>query len=326
MMRIGIVGTGGMGAVHYYNYAHITGCKVVALVGINEQSRQRAAEWGLPLYPDITGMAHAEQIDILDVCSPTFLHKQHVLEGLSCGLHVITEKPAALHAQDVHEMFTMADWHNRQLYVAQVLQFSKETAVLRQLVQSGEYGAVLDASFERLSARPEWVQNDWLFEKDKSGLLPFDLHIHDLDLIVSLFGKPASMTFTSSGRANLPYKEHYRFLYQYPHLHVAAEAAWYHASFPFTARWRVYFENAVVVNDGDRVVAYPYNAEPRVFDTQDELQIPTGINIPVTGMFHRELLHFVHCAERNIPSNCVPREQVLAVIELLEEICRDEHN
>jgi hypothetical protein len=34
MIRIGLVGTGGMGTVHYHNYQHIEGCEVAALVGI----------------------------------------------------------------------------------------------------------------------------------------------------------------------------------------------------------------------------------------------------------------------------------------------------
>lgn len=55
MIRIGIVGTGGMGTVHYNNYAHIDGCKVVALVGITQQSRESASQWCLPLYERYLG-------------------------------------------------------------------------------------------------------------------------------------------------------------------------------------------------------------------------------------------------------------------------------
>ena len=101
---------------------------------------------------------------------------------------------------------------------------------------------------------------------------------------------------------------------------MAAEAAWYNADFPFTARWRVYFENAVVVNDGNRVVAYQFDKPPRVFDTEDEIKIPTGINLPPTGMFYRELSHFMDCINQGVPSKKVSREQVLTVVELLEEM------
>ena len=61
MIRIGIVGTGGMGTVHYNNYAAIEGCKVIGLVGITPQSRDCAAQWGLPLYEDIPSMAQSRR-------------------------------------------------------------------------------------------------------------------------------------------------------------------------------------------------------------------------------------------------------------------------
>ncbi len=320
MIRIAIVGTGGMGTVHHSNYAHIAGCEVAALVGITPQSRECAEQWGLPLYADICSMAQVERVDVVDVCSPTFLHKQHVMEALSCGLHAITEKPVALHKQDALEMFELADRQGKLLFVAQVLQFSKEVEALRGLVQSEEYGKPLDAYFERLSACPRWAQDGWLFDKEKSGLLPFDLHVHDLDVIVSLFGRPERYRFTSCAGRGRRYQEHYRFLYDYPHMHVAAEAAWFNADIPFTARWRVYFENAVVVNDGSRVVAYPAGQPERVFDTTDEPKIPTGINLPPTGMFFHELSHFMDCVARGAPSDKVTREQVLTVVEFLEEM------
>ena len=319
MIRIGIVGAGGMGTVHFNNYARIDGCRVASVVGKTEQDQLRADGWNIPMYPSITEMVHHEQIDLVDVCTPTFLHRQHVMESLSLKKHVITEKPIALHRKDAEKMFALADQNGVQLYVAQVAQFTKETAVLRNLVKLGEYGPPLDAFFERLSACPRWSQGSWMFDKAKSGLLPFDLHIHDLDLIVSLFGKPDSVSSYCCAGEGRKYPEHFRFLYRFGKLHVCAEAAWFHADIPFSARWRVYFENAVVVNDGTHVTAYPFEGTQRVFDTEETIKIPTGINIPPTGWYYTELSHFIRCAERGIPSELVSREQVLTVIGLLEQ-------
>jgi hypothetical protein len=57
-----------------------------------------------------------------------------------------------------------------------------------------------------------------------------------------------------------------------------------------------------------------------VFDTEEELKIPTGINLPPTGMFHKELSHFMDCIRKGVPSDKVTREQVMTVVGLLEEI------
>ena len=172
--------------------------------------------------------------------------------------------------------------------------------------------------FERLSACPRWAQGGWLFDKTKSGLVPFDLHIHDLDVIVSLFGKPKTVSYTTCGGADKGYAEQYRFTYGYDGMNVVGEAAWFNADIPFTARWRVYFEDGMLINDGQAVTGYRFGEEPKVFDTEEKVKIPTGINVPPTGWYLTELTHFLDCIRAGVPTPRVTREQVLNVLEILE--------
>lgn len=319
-LRIGVVGIGGMGTVHISNYAHIPGAVVAALCDPTDSGAQKAAELGVIAYSDIESMLAGEDLDVVDICTPTFLHKTHAMTALQAGKHVICEKPIALNHADAAEMFNTARANGVRLLIAQVLQYAPETAVLRKLIQSGEYGAPLDAVFLRLSSCPRWVKNGWLFDKSRSGLLPFDLHIHDLDLIVSLFGAPKTVGYTSNGGKDKPYKEHYRFAYGYDELTVSAEAAWYNAEFPFTATWRVYFENAVVTNDEKGVIAYQFDREPRIFDTEEKIKIPTGINVPPTGIYLAELTDFLEIIRADNAIGGDREEEILTVMKILEQI------
>lgn len=319
-MKIGIVGAGGMGNVHYANYREIPDCRVTAVCDAAPRAKDVAAQWGVPLYTTITEMVKSEDIDLVDICTPTFLHHDMVMEALSLGKNVICEKPIALSLSDAREMLDTAKKQGCRLYIAQVLQFTKEVQFLRQTVESGEYGKPLDAYFERLSACPRWAMDGWLFDVNKSGLLPYDLHIHDLDIIVSLFGRPNGYTFTSCQGADKNYPEQFRISYDYGSLHVGAEAAWFNADIPWTARWRVYFENGMLINDGGTLTAYQFGSEPKVFDTSDEVTVSTGINVPPCGWYYNELTHFLDCARKNEPSPYVTEEQLLTVMELLEEI------
>jgi len=316
-MNVLLAGPGGMGSTHYHNYAEIPGARVTALVGASPADREAAARWWLPIYGTITEAARAEQVEIADLCVPTYLHEPLALEAFGCGLHVITEKPCALNLKSAENMFGAARRAGRQLYVAQVVQFMKETEILRQVVRDGRYGRPLDGFFERLSARPAWSQGNWLMDREKSGLLPFDLHIHDLDLIVSLFGKPDQVQVYAGENQGL--RDHLRVNYTWDNgLTVCGEAAWFNACLPFTARWRVYFEKAMLVNDGTGVTAYEAGGQAVRFDTMDPVQIAGGVNLPPNGWFFRELSHFLSCAEQNAPSPLVPEKQVLAVLEALE--------
>lgn len=319
MQKIAIVGVGGMGTVHYHNYLQLEKAEVRAVVGPSESDQEKAAEWGLKIYPTIKELLESEDIDIVDICTPTFLHPEHALRALNYGKNVIIEKPIALHQKEAEKIFALAAEKGAQVYVGQVLHFTKEVEILKEAVQSERYGKVLDAYFTRLTAAPDWSAGGWLFDKEKSGLLPFDLHIHDLDLIVSLFGPPENYSYTAAGRDRAEFKEHYRFNYNFGDLNVGAEAAWYHADYPFTSRWRVYFEEGLLVNE-DQLIFYPAEGKPVEFETEAEPKIETGINLPPTAMFYNELSHFIDCAEEGIPSDRITKEQLITTVGLLEKI------
>ena len=320
-LKIGIVGGGGMGKVHFANWKAIEGAEVVALCESAPTGPATAAEWGVPLFTSITDMVNAG-LDVVDICTPTFLHHDMAMEALNLGVDTICEKPIALNYADAKEMLDTAEAKGCRLYIAQVLQFTKEIQALHKLVETEEYGKVLDATFERLSACPRWAAGGWLFDKTKSGLLPFDLHIHDLDVIVSLFGKPKSFVTNSVQGRDKSYPEHLRINYDYGDFHVNAEAAWYNADSPWTARWRVYFENAVVINDANGMIAYQFDKEPRVFNTKDEVEISTGINVPPCGWYYNELKAFAEYIREGKSAPEVSRDQLLTVMEILEEVNR----
>lgn len=317
MIKIGLVGLGGMGTVHYSNYQHIEGVEVVAVVGASESDILKAKEWNLPIYDTISKLCEHHKVDVIDICTPTFLHYKHVEEALINDVNVICEKPLTLKSEMAKELFELAEDKKKHIYVAHVVQFMKQTEILRDLVKTKKYGKVLDAYFERLSARPQWGTGSWMFDKDKAGLIPYDLHIHDLDLIVSLFGKPLTVSHTST-QGLLDFPEQYRFNYSYKGLNVVGEAAWFNANIPFTARWRVYFEKAYLVNDGNTLILYPDEGEALHFDIEEKVKIETGINVPPTGMYLAELQHFIDCVREDRDSEFVTQQQIISVLEVLE--------
>lgn len=108
-----------------------------------------------------------------------------------------------------------------------------------------------------LSAR-RGAQGNWLFDREKSGLLPFDLHVHDLDVMVSVVrqaGQRGLHGLPPKGQRNLrPVPHSIRGYRNGPT--VSAEAAWLNACIPFTARWRVYFERGMVICDEKGLTGY----------------------------------------------------------------------
>ncbi|MDR2245397.1 MAG: Gfo/Idh/MocA family oxidoreductase [Treponema sp.] len=322
MLKIGLVGLGGIGQVHLSTYQHLEDCTVAAVCDPSQAGRERAKAKGIPCYEDLGSLLKAETVDVVDVCVPSFLHRDCVMEALTQGLPVICEKPLALSGAQVREMYALAEQKGVPLFVGHVVQFQPASRALHAMVKDGRFGRALDAVFLRLSACPKWAAGGWLFDKTKSGLLPFDLHIHDLDLIISLFGKPEKYEVFSGGREGIGYQEYYRFLYRYQGLNVCAEAAWYNGDIPFTASWRVYFEKAVVWYDGNKLIAYKNEGPPEEFDIEEKIKIPTGINLPPTGIFYEELglfLNRIRAEDKTLDR----RDEIIALIDILENIVRE---
>jgi len=320
-MNILLVGLGGMGTCHYLNYQQIEDASVVACVGRSENDRKSASAWALPIYESIAEACAAHEIDVIDICAPTYLHKALVLEAAAQKKHIICEKPIALNLKDAQEMYAAAEENGVQLYIAQVLQFTREIETLREVIADKRYGKPLDGCFERLAACPQWSQGGWLLDKEKSGLLPFDLHIHDLDVIVSMFGKPDDVIYTECAGEGKTYAEQYRFQYVYHSgLNVCAEAAWFNAAIPFTARWRVYFERGMLVCDASGVTGYAADGTVEKFDISDPVIVDCGINLGKSGWFYRELTHLLSCAKEGKPSPLVPKQRILDVVEIIGSV------
>ena len=82
----------------------------------------------------------------------------------------------------------------------------------------------------------------------------------------------------------------------------------------------MYFEHGMLVCDGSDVTGYDADGAVTRFDVTDPVQVDCGINLGRSGWFLRELTHLLGCAAEGKPSPLVPKERILDVIELLEQV------
>lgn len=314
-MRILLVGLGGMGRVHFINSQKIPEYSIAAAVGSGEADRQTAEGYGLAFYSSIAEACSREHFDAADITTPTFLHKEHVLQALEAGLDVVVEKPLALSSRDAREIFEFAEKRHKRVFVAQVLRYTKEYSAVIDLVRSGKYGRVADAVFTRLSSWPSWSKDSWLCDRKKSGLVPFDLHIHDLDIIMAAFGEPES--FRCTRRESCGY--YLNAEYGYDGFTVRAEAGWIHSPIPFTACYRIIFEHGTLVYDGTSLKMYEEGGNIAEYDISYSVVISTGINVPPTGWYYEELKEIAKALERGEKS-VVESDQIIRTLRLLEQM------
>ena len=186
MLKVGLVGVGGISGAHIPAWQSMEDVELVALCDVRPEQMTRYPE--LRQYTDMDDMLAKEQLDLLDICLPTYLHADAAVKAMERGIHVLSEKPVSLKAEDVHRLYETAKRNNVRFMVAQVLRFWPEYIYLKEIYDSGRYGKLLSGRMARLGHMPGWSWDNWMKDESRSGLVPFDLHIHDLDFMVYTFG------------------------------------------------------------------------------------------------------------------------------------------
>lgn len=268
MKKVAIVGFGFMGKTHYGAWKKCPGARVAAVCDANlAQLTAKTAgnikgavgDTALPktvkVYDDVDAMLAAGGFEIVDITLPTPLHASITTKALAAGCHVLCEKPMALSPADCDRMLAAAEKAGRTLLVAQCVRFFPEYRALAEIVRGGKYGRVVAAHFSRFMSVPKWSPKGgaWMLDETKSGGLYVDAHIHDIDYIASLFGRPASVD-SRAHRSAHGYVDHLTTRLGYPDMIVTADASFAAAdSLLFDASARVILEKATVYLGG----AYP---------------------------------------------------------------------
>ena len=110
LVRLAIIGTGGMAGNHARHYQEIPGCRVVAAVDVNrERATAFAAEHKIPaVYASVDELLAQAEFDAVSIVTPDAFHAPLSIQCLRAGKHVLCEKPLALNYADAKKMVAAA--------------------------------------------------------------------------------------------------------------------------------------------------------------------------------------------------------------------------
>jgi predicted dehydrogenase len=209
MLRIGIVGIGFMGWIHYLATRGLKGAKLAAVC--SRDKKKLSGDWrsirgnfgppgemvdlsALKRYESLDALLADPKIDLVDICNPTHMHPETAIAALQAGKHVIVEKAIALQPRQADEMLAAAKKAGKLLMVAHVLPFFPEFAYAAEAVRGGKHGKLLGGYFKRVISRPDWSAE--IGDAAKTGGPAIDLHIHDTHFISLLAGVPKAVFST----------------------------------------------------------------------------------------------------------------------------------
>lgn len=179
-MKVGIVGSGFMGKIHAAAW-HKTPATVAGVTSSDRRSAQALADqYQASVYDSLEAML--AEVDVVDICTPTYLHHPMVLQAAQAGKDIVCEKPLALTVAHAREMIDATRQAGVRLLVGHVVRFFPEYAMAKSIVAQGQIGQVGVVRLTRCSFKPARDQADsWFHDVAKSGGMMLDLMIHDFD-------------------------------------------------------------------------------------------------------------------------------------------------
>jgi predicted dehydrogenase len=198
-VRLGIIGLGGMGSNHLRNAAGIPGLRVTAVCDTDASKTAAAVASGAAAFTDHARLLDAGLVDAVLIATPHFQHVPVALTAFERGIHVLTEKPVAVFAEDVRRA---VDAHERARARTPGLLFA---AVFQQrtLPVWRKVKELLDAGALGRIIRATWIVTDWFrpqayfgngwrgtWKGDGGGVL-MNQSPHQLDLFSWFCGLPS---------------------------------------------------------------------------------------------------------------------------------------
>ena len=273
MLKVAIIGYGGIAGAHAPSWQILEErgkAKLVAVCDIDPANFTAKAETNISTgreldpsvrtYTDYKEMLANEELDLVDICLPTPLHKDVTVDVLNRGINVQCEKPMARNYAQTQEMIAAAEASGKTLMIGLGLRFAVEYEYVKKLIESGEYGRPVAATFHRLSGPPLWSRwHSWYMNHEESGGCLLDMHIHDVDMVRHLFGEPNAVSCVTQDLYAGDDIVHSRFIYD--DMAVTAIGDWSLEGMGFYCDYRVSFEKATVVCEMSKVTVYPRGGE-----------------------------------------------------------------
>src|SRR5882724_12521608 len=323
-VNVAVVGLGFMGVTHLRAYLQNRSARVVAvcdavrlpvkgvLAGVSGNIKKTAdIRLGkhVKVFRQLEEVLAEPDVELVDLCTPTPLHREQSMAALRAGKHVLCEKPLARTSTDARKILKVAESAHGFLMPAMCMRFWPGWSWLKQVVDKRTYGQVLAARFRRLSEMPGWSkQGTYTGSTDLGGAL-FDLHIHDTDFVQFLFGRPKSV-FSNGVSGSNGSINHVTTQYNYGNgPSVYAEGSWLLAK-GFHMAYTLQCERATVDFDLAR--------GPEALQVTETGQSTRVIKSEQGDGYSLEIDYMLECVLRGRPPKVVNARDAVTMLEICE--------
>ncbi|WP_458210385.1 Gfo/Idh/MocA family protein [Haladaptatus sp. NG-SE-30] len=186
-LRVGIIGTGGLGTHIGTQFRHTPNATLIALADISEEGRNRAGETldvsEQSRYATPEAMLKGERLDAVAIVTPHALHFEHVIAALDHDLHVLCEKPLVVDLDQARDLVHRDAERDEVLMVGYQRHFDPAFVRARERIRETD-----DPTFIGAEITEEWLQPNlgtWRVDPSLSGGgFLYDTGNHLIDVVL----------------------------------------------------------------------------------------------------------------------------------------------
>jgi len=194
MMKLGVLGCGGIAGAHLRAAARLRQAKVVHLADANlDTAHELADDFGIEkISSDPACMIDDDEVEAVIIALPTHLHYDWIVRCAEAGRHVLTEKPLCRTVRQGRRAIAVCDRQGVKLRVGYMRRYNPLRGKVRQLVQSNKLGRPVTWTIASYGPRSDFCRGpgNWMWDMQKGGGLVLDGNIHDFDFAAWVLGRP----------------------------------------------------------------------------------------------------------------------------------------
>ena len=315
MIKIGLLGAGMIGSTHINGFlsmnSNIAVYKAVCDIDATKRS-EFAQKYNLHAFSDLDGMLADPDIDMVDLCLPSFMHEEFAVKIARAKKHILIEKPIAFTFEAARNIFTTARENGVRVMVAQVLRFWPEYVKIKEICDSGALGEIITVYAARLGQMVTWV--DWYKDPAKSGETLMNLTLHDIDFLHYMLGKPISVYSAGYKDVNNNYNDVMNIFRFEGGVNAMVDGSLsMTAGYPFTMRMRV------LGTKGTLEFSYSAGENIGPESTTSLIWYRSGekgekLEVENYDGYGKEIEHFAECISAGKDSEIVTEQSVMQVL------------
>jgi predicted dehydrogenase len=193
-IKFAVIGYGNIGKRHVHHIIAHPEAELVAICDIPEKTIEEESLQSIKRYTDINIMLQEIDTDVINVCTPNYLHHPHTISALNAGFHVVCEKPMAISSAECEDMIETAKKTDKTIFVVKQNRYNEPVQQVKSLLQDGTLGNIFFINVNCFWNRNEYyyTESPWRGKKNLDGGCLFTQFSHFVDILYYLFGDIAT--------------------------------------------------------------------------------------------------------------------------------------